>query len=308
MFTFEHIHTASEEQFVQRATVHLYAAIQASLRAQGRCLLGLSGGSTPGPIYALLGRSGRAQHVASLQERIDWSKVHIFLIDERYVPKDHEESNQRLIAETLLACARIPRANIVFPKTTLSVKRCVADYEDRLRALLAESSLDIVILGMGEDGHIASLFPGDRAALEEREKMVLRTCPPPQEATVVRSWRNTADHASPWHLLRRGSTKFLERCLRRCHVSPPASPRLQGAGKERENHFQYTSILKAGSMPERITVTLPLLARAQKIFFLLKGEEKRKTFEEVVTANSDPLQYPAHVLLQTGKTVWVTWW
>lgn len=231
-FRYQHIQTANEEEFVARGTKLLERATIEAVTKRGHCILGLSGGSTPGPIYAQLGQS----------KDIDWSKVSLFLVDERYVPKEHAESNQRLIAETLLAHARIPRPNLVFPKTTLAVENCVADYEERLRSLFAEGAPDIVVLGMGEDGHIASLFPNDKAALEEKQCMVL--------------------------------------------------------------HVQTDRF----AICDRITIILPLLASARSMLFLLRGKNKSKIFEETVSAKFDPLRYPAHVLLNTGRTTWLTCW
>lgn len=244
-FHYQHIQTAGEEEFVQRGTKLLERAIVEAIASHGQCILGLSGGSTPGSIYNCIGRS----------HKIDWSKVHIFLVDERYVPKDHKESNQRLIKETLLTNAAIPRANLVFLKTTLGIENCVSDYEERLRSLLAEALPDVVVLGMGEDGHIASLFPGDKEALEERKRMVVHT-----------------------------------------QIETTRIP-------------QYTSILRASSViSDRISITLPLLASARSILFLLKGKGKQKIFEEVLGSSLEPIRYPARELLQTGRTVWVTFW
>ena len=117
----------------------------------------LAGGSTPRRVY---------EHLASLEYR--WSSVHFFFGDERCVPPDHPDSNFRMANETLLS--RVP-AKV----HRMRGESCDADaYENELRKVLGPiPTLDLVVLGLGEDGHTASLFPGD-PALDEAERLVLR--------------------------------------------------------------------------------------------------------------------------------------
>lgn len=132
----------TSEQFVRAAAQWLGAAIVQCQRSQGGCTVGLCGGSTPGPVYALL----------SADLSIDWSSVTFFALDERYVPADHEDSNQRMMRETI-----IKRTNAVLlaPHTALPLPECIADYDKKV----AQLSPDILVIGMGDDGHITSLFP-----------------------------------------------------------------------------------------------------------------------------------------------------
>ena len=130
--------------FTAEATGLLQATIVDHLSAHGTITVGLSGGSTPVPVYAALSRS----------TDIDWSRVTFFLIDERYVPADALESNQRMIRETLLQ-GTATKATLISPDTSLPIDQCIAQYDQAISQLTP----DLVILGMGEDGHIASLFP-----------------------------------------------------------------------------------------------------------------------------------------------------
>lgn len=134
--------------------------VRAALAAKGTCAIGLSGGKTPRAAYTALGEA----------EGIDWTRVTVFLVDERLVPDTDERSNARLAQETLLAGAGA-HAAFVAPDVTLSPEACADEYDARLRTILA-NGIDVVVLGLGEDGHIASLFPpvtaaatGDRYAI-----------------------------------------------------------------------------------------------------------------------------------------------
>ena len=123
--------------------------------------IALSGGSTPQPLHA---------RMATLD--LDWEQVEFFFADERCVPPDHEDSNYRLARESLLSkvSARVNR---------MRGEDCDAEaYEQIVRERLGDVPvLDLALLGMGADGHTASLFPGD-AALEERTRLVLRVVRP----------------------------------------------------------------------------------------------------------------------------------
>lgn len=137
-----------ESAFTEESLAAIKNAILKSIHENGRCVMGLSGGKTPVQIYTLLGQD----------TSVDWNSVYVFLIDERYVPADNMESNQRMIISTLLAFAVIPASNLHFPNTELPIKECIAHYDKDLAALLREPA-DVVVLGFGGDGHIASLFP-----------------------------------------------------------------------------------------------------------------------------------------------------
>ena len=146
---------SSAQDFAQKAATLLSTHIRYVLGVRGRCVLGLSGGSTPKLVYELLGKD----------PAIDWRAVSVFLIDERYVPPTHADSNEKMIRETLLKTAPIPSSQCIFPRTDLPLPACAEDYARRITAMLEDEPADIAVLGIGEDGHTASLFPklGDEA-------------------------------------------------------------------------------------------------------------------------------------------------
>jgi len=141
----------------------------AAIAARGRFAIGLSGGSTPRPLYELLASPAFAS-------RIDWPNVHVFWGDERCVPPDHPDSNYRMARETLLDHVPLPPDNIHRLAGELDPATAAADYEAHLRAFFAGDGeagprFDLLLLGMGDDAHTASLFPGT-AALGETERWV----------------------------------------------------------------------------------------------------------------------------------------
>jgi len=151
--------------------------------APGRVALALSGGATPKPVYERLGG-------ADFRGRIDWRKVHLFWSDERFVPQDHEDSNFRMAFEALIRHAPIPAEQVhAIPTDAGSPAEAAALYADVLQGFYGSATLDplrplfdITLLGLGADGHMASLFPGS-AALDERKAWVVPvtgTKPPPR--------------------------------------------------------------------------------------------------------------------------------
>jgi 6-phosphogluconolactonase len=152
-------------------------AIEA-IAARGWFAVVLSGGSTPRATYALLS----TEEFAS---RVDWSRVHIFWGDERCVPPDHSDSNYRMAREALLDHVLLPACNVHRIRGEMNPEEAAADYERALRSFFGWQPrgkeigderpvprFDLVLLGMGEDGHTASLFPGT-AALHEGTRWVV---------------------------------------------------------------------------------------------------------------------------------------
>lgn len=138
--------------------------------APERFSLCLSGGSTPKRAYALL---------ADLGASLDWQKVHLFWGDERFVPPDHRDSNFRMAREALIDRVPIPDAQVhPIPTNAASPEEAAALYEAILQNFYGSKTLDperqlfdVTLLGLGEDGHTASLFPGTKA-LDERAAWV----------------------------------------------------------------------------------------------------------------------------------------
>ena len=152
-----------------------------AIEASGAFKVALAGGSTPRRTYELLADP-------SLSHQIDWEATHVFFGDERAVPPDHPDSNYRTAFETLLSKVKVPEAQIHRMEGERSdLDAAAADYETALAEsfdLSVGSSLprlDLVMLGMGEDGHTASLFPGTRALGETRDWVVANDVP--QKAT-----------------------------------------------------------------------------------------------------------------------------
>jgi 6-phosphogluconolactonase len=206
----ETIETASEKDFVERGVSLLRDEIADAIKQRGRAIVGLSGGSTPRPIYEILGK-----------EKLDWSRVYIFLVDERSIAKDHPDSNQFLLRSTLLRHAPTPESHLFFPDTSLSLNECVARYDEELRTLLRDDGADIVTLGLGEDGHTASLFPPlgeeafgrnfaihtttDRFAVRDRISVTLRVL---QEARHTVFFLSGAAKQTVWEEMLRSSEDF----------------------------------------------------------------------------------------------------
>lgn len=139
----------AENEWADTIVRILADAIRASIATTGKCVLGLAGGNTPGPVYETIGQ----------RTDIDWSLAHVFLVDERYVLPSEERSNQGMLRRTLLKHAAIPEAHVHLPDTTLPIGECVASYNREIAELVAVHGVDALVLGMGSDGHIASLFP-----------------------------------------------------------------------------------------------------------------------------------------------------
>jgi 6-phosphogluconolactonase len=144
----------------------------AALRSSGPFRVSLSGGSTPKPLYALLASD-------EFQKRFPWRRVSWYWGDERFVPHDHPDSNYRMVRESLLDEAPIPPHNIHPVPTDGTAEEAALRYERTLQEAYGSKTLDparplfdITMLGLGSDGHTASLLPG-APALEERERWVV---------------------------------------------------------------------------------------------------------------------------------------
>ena len=155
------------------AVAHQAAAWIAGLAAQsrGRFAVCLSGGSTPRRLYQLLAGQPYA-------ERMPWDRVHWFWGDERFVPWEHPDSNYRMARTALLSRAPIPAENIHGIETRGTPADAARDYERVLKSFCRAETLDperplfdVLLLGLGPDGHTASLFPGS-GVLDERERWV----------------------------------------------------------------------------------------------------------------------------------------
>ncbi len=157
-------------ELVQRALELVTGLIQTAIADQGFCTLALAGGSTPKPLYAALA----AQPLA-------WDKLYIFWGDERYVPVSHADSNSGMAKQVWLDQVPIPPDHIFIPPTDLNDPvEAAAAYGAQVRSQFSQlqglapdqiPQFDLILLGMGDDGHTASLFP-HTAALQVRDRLV----------------------------------------------------------------------------------------------------------------------------------------
>jgi 6-phosphogluconolactonase len=143
---------------------------RAGLAARGQFSVALSGGTTPRDLYALLA-------TPEFAAQIEWSRAHIFFGDERAVPPDHVDSNFKMANDILLARAPIPAQNIHRIRAELAPDDAAREYERELRKFFAREGnqgnegnafprFDLILLGLGADGHTASLFPRTRVLRE----------------------------------------------------------------------------------------------------------------------------------------------
>ena len=154
-----------------------------AIAERGLFRLGLAGGSTPRKVY---------EQLADFGQRIQWSKVQITFGDERCVPPDHADSNFRMANESLLSKVPIPEGNVFRVQGELPPDEAASLCERQLSAIanrFSESRYrhDLLLLGIGEDGHTASLFPGSPALLESVKNVIPTTGPkpPPQRVTFT---------------------------------------------------------------------------------------------------------------------------
>ena len=140
--------------------------------ARGRFSVALSGGSTPKSVYSLL-----AGDQNDPVRRLPWDKVHVFFSDERHVPPNDQQSNFRMANEALLSKVPIPRQNVHRVLTELDAEAAAADYDKQLHNFFQSAPgewprFDLIMLGLGPEGHTASLFPGSKA-LNENSRWVV---------------------------------------------------------------------------------------------------------------------------------------
>ena len=157
----ERLIVTSPPEFAGAAATLIAEEIERAIGTLGRCSIALTGGETVIPVYEHLAR-------APLRDRIDWSAMDVYWGDERCVPPDHPHSNYGLGYESLLALVTVPPEQI-------HRMECEAPDRDgaaRQYADLLPERLDILLLGVGADGHTCSLFPSD-PALDERDARVV---------------------------------------------------------------------------------------------------------------------------------------
>jgi len=194
-----------------------------SIKKHNRFTVALSGGSSPKAIFRLLA-------TPEYSAKIEWDKLYFFWVDERWVPLDDEKSNAKMTFETLLD--RVPvNQNHIFPmyKDGIEPEDYAKEYEQVIRNIVGDEGVfDFILLGMGDDGHTASLFPGE-SILHETEKWV--------DAYYLKS----------------------------------------------QEMF-------------RITLTAPLINKAENILLVTFGESKKHALNEVLNGSHNPELYPLQLI------------
>ena len=166
----------TKSELMRTAAERFVALAEWSIEARGRFVVALSGGSTPRSLYKLLA-------VQPFTSQVDWTHVHVFWGDERAVPPDHPDSNFRMTEESLLRSVPLLPENVHRICAELPPEEAALDYGRRLRAFftgqrgqpgstMLGADFDLILLGMGGDGHTASLFPGTAVICEQKRWVV----------------------------------------------------------------------------------------------------------------------------------------
>lgn len=149
------------------AAQEFHRLAEAAVQERGRFSVALSGGNTPRAVYSLL---------ASEHKQLPWDSIHIFFGDERHVPPDHPDSNFRMASESLLSKVPIPEKNIHRIHAERDAEAAATEYEQQLSSFFHLTNhdwprFDLIFLGIGEDGHTASLFPESKALTEASRRV-----------------------------------------------------------------------------------------------------------------------------------------
>ena len=216
------IYNNTDEINIAAADLFITAA-QKAIAEKDKFTVVLTGGSSPAGVYKLLASD-------DYKTKIDWSKVFVFWGDERWVPLNDDLSNAKMSYAALLSHVPIPAENIFeMYKDNVTPEDYAVTYEQSIRTVLGnEGKFDLILLGMGDDGHTASLFPG-QAVLQEQNKWV------------------DAYYLEPQKMF-------------------------------------------------RITLTAPLINKAEKIIVIAFGEKKAPALKEVTTGEYNPTTYPMQLI------------
>ena len=174
-------HVVRTKNFVADAADFILERARQAIGERNEFRIALSGGNTPRPVYARL---------ATVANELPWSLVRFTFGDERCVTPDDPESNFRMARETFFAPAAVPEKSILRMRGEVDPQIAAQEYQDQLHSIASERSEpiyrhDLILLGLGDDGHTASLFPGT-AALEETTRRVVANFVP-----KLNAWRLT---------------------------------------------------------------------------------------------------------------------
>jgi 6-phosphogluconolactonase len=163
---------ANAEELARAAAEEFVNLAREAIGAKEFFTVALSGGSTPRGLYSLVAGD------TSLRAQLPWEKIHFFWGDERHVPPEHPDSNYRMAKDAMLSKVRVPPANVHRIRSeNPDAGQAAGEYEETLRTFFRPKigempRFDLILLGMGPDGHTASLFPGTQG-LHEQKRMVM---------------------------------------------------------------------------------------------------------------------------------------
>ncbi len=159
----------TQNELEQSVAGKIYEVIRRKLKEKTQCCIVLSGGGTPRNVYRRMG-------LDETNTLIDWNRVQVFFSDERAVPPDDPQSNYGMVQREWISHIPVPRSHVHRIQGELNPKSAARTYEQEIRKIFEHDPVvfDLVLLGVGEDGHTASLFPGTDAVLE-KEALVTST-------------------------------------------------------------------------------------------------------------------------------------
>jgi 6-phosphogluconolactonase len=152
-----------------------------AIEARGRFSIALAGGSTPKTLYTLLASP-------EFVTRLDWPAIDLFFGDERCVPPDHKDSNYRMAYETLISEVPIPLDNVYRMRGEADAEEAAKEYGLMLKDRFGDGGMDLVLLGMGDDGHTLSIFPNTVATTETHHRVIGYFA---ENSSTGKSWRIT---------------------------------------------------------------------------------------------------------------------
>ena len=168
-------HPGDADESINFAAEHFINCAKEAIRSHNYFAVALSGGSTPKAIFKIISS-------APMSSQIDWSKVYLFWGDERNVPPQHSDSNFRMAMDSGLKSLSISPENVFRMKAESDIQKNAQIYESKIIERLGSHSFDLVMLGMGDDGHTASLFPKTEA-LKEKTALVVANKVPQKNTT-----------------------------------------------------------------------------------------------------------------------------
>ena len=201
----------------------------AAIAARGQFTVALSGGSTPRSLYSLLAQD---------HKDFSWEQTFLFFGDERHVPADHPDSNYRMVNEALLSKAPIPAENVYRVRAELPDPAAAAsEYEERLRSFFKLHpgefpGFDLILLGLGPDGHTASLFP-ESEGLKEQSRLVIANWVEKFKTHRITFTFPVLNHASDVMFLTSGPDKagMVREILEGAHTPPFPAKQVQPQGR-----------------------------------------------------------------------------